>query len=447
MWELLEKMTKAVHLPVPTGPYVPGGVDIMTEYSSSGSFIRLYYPSESVAIKNRTPQFNNNFQKRWIPWLPDSRYFDGCARLMGLWKVIVWATYAIIAGVNAKIPVYWGSQFSPLEQEGKETTTGSTKPQKSKKHPMVIMSHGMAGNRFAHSALGLEMASHGFVVAVLEHRDGSASGTYYYKSKEMRDKGEKTWLPYKNVKFGNSIHHEVRKEQVEIRSEELIKALNLMEKINLGQMDDNDNILHGEYAGNEFKISQMKGRLNVISPAVIGFSFGGPSALTAIKKDFRFRRGIALDVWMFPIKGEIKEFGETLASSEASGDPRCKMLFINTETFHNDINLKATKELLDLMKKGSNEPTVATIRGTTHEYLCDWSLLLGSWLDLMHYGKRLPIHGHQLFCNLVLQFLAEQYEAEEDSGLTPELKSDCDDFLQCQLQHLVFDLMDGKSDQ
>ncbi|XP_071451370.1 platelet-activating factor acetylhydrolase-like [Hetaerina americana] len=441
MWKLWDYLTKTVHLPLPNGPYVPGGVDVMTEYSSSGTSIRLYYPSEFVGKGNKSPQSFDAFQKRWIPWLPDHRYFEGCAKLVGLWKILVWVTYAIIAGVNAKIPVYWGSLFSPTEHKGNVTNEDGARSFKSKKHPVVIISHGMAGSRFVHSALGLELASHGFVVAVVDHRDGSASGTYYYKSKEMRDKGEKTWVPYINVAFGNAKHHEIRKEQVELRSEELIRALNLLEKINVGEMDDNDNILHADYAGMEFRISQMKGRLNLTSPAIIGFSFGGPSALTAVKKDSRFRRGIALDVWMFPIKEKIEEIGQALVASQSSDDPKCKLLFINSETFHNDINLKAMKTLLDVMNGGSNAPHVTTIKGTTHEYLCDWSLLLGSWLDMFHMGKLLPVHGHQLLSILVLQFLSEQYEADDDSGLTPELKSDCDDYIQCQMQHLVFDLI------
>ena len=40
--------------------------------------------------------------------------------------------------------------------------------------PVVIFSHGLSGHFFAYSGVCSDLASHGYVVAAVEHRDGSA---------------------------------------------------------------------------------------------------------------------------------------------------------------------------------------------------------------------------------------------------------------------------------
>lgn len=47
-------------------------------------------------------------------------------------------------------------------------------PTQSKKYPLVIFSHGLAGTRNTYSQYCTALASEGYVVLALEHRDGSA---------------------------------------------------------------------------------------------------------------------------------------------------------------------------------------------------------------------------------------------------------------------------------
>ena len=41
-------------------------------------------------------------------------------------------------------------------------------------HPVVVFSHGMGCNRCLYSSISSDLASHGYIVAALEHRDQSA---------------------------------------------------------------------------------------------------------------------------------------------------------------------------------------------------------------------------------------------------------------------------------
>lgn len=55
------------------------------------------------------------------------------------------------------------------------------------KYPVVIFSHGLGGTRFAYSSVCAEIASNGFIVVALEHRDQSASFTYTISRRDGAD--------------------------------------------------------------------------------------------------------------------------------------------------------------------------------------------------------------------------------------------------------------------
>lgn len=77
-----------------------------------------------------------------------------------------------------------------------------------KKYPVAVLSHGLGGNRCLYSATSIGLASNGYVVASVEHRDHSAS-TSLQRTPARPDtvlgefeKYVDTWIPF-NKNCGN----------------------------------------------------------------------------------------------------------------------------------------------------------------------------------------------------------------------------------------------------
>lgn len=122
------------------------------------------------------------------------------------------------------------------------------------KFKTVVFSHGLGGTRFFYTGICCELASHGYVVIALEHRDDSPSMTYYYESEEKLKKNEPTWIKFRRVAVGTSSHLPERKNQVEMRASECRRALTLLEDLNAGK--DVGNILKSDFELSQFKVSE-----------------------------------------------------------------------------------------------------------------------------------------------------------------------------------------------
>ncbi|XP_055982077.1 platelet-activating factor acetylhydrolase [Sorex fumeus] len=306
-------------IPRGKGPYSVGCTDLMFEYTRESSFLRLYYPSEG----------DDHAEAIWIP---NKEYFFGLSKVLRT-NWLMGKVLNLLFG-SMTIPANWNS---PLK-------TGE-------KYPLIIFSHGLGAFRTLYSAIGIDLASHGFIVASVEHRDESASATYYFQDQSAAKTENKTWMYLKIPKQEDSSE---RNKQVRQRAKECSRALNLILDINHGKPVKNVLDL-------PFDIKQLKDSIDKNKIAVMGHSFGGATVLQTLSEDRRFRCGIALDAWMFPLGDEVY-----------SRIPQ-PLFYINSERFQDH----KTIEKMEQSYLPGKERKMITIRGSVHQNFADFTFATG----------------------------------------------------------------------
>ncbi|XP_066170769.1 platelet-activating factor acetylhydrolase isoform X1 [Sylvia atricapilla] len=330
MWST-SSTEKFYRIPEGKGPHSVGCTDLMTENAVEGSFLRLYYPAyDATDIE----------EARWIP---DKEYYQGLSDFLNMYRVVGERLFHYYVG-SVTCPAKSNAAFKPGE-----------------KYPLLVFSHGLGAFRTIYSAICIEMASQGFIVAAVEHRDESASATYYCKRRSVSESQEestpnmeKEWIYYRKLKTGEE-ERCLRHKQVQQRAQECIKALNLILKINSGE--EVTNVLHSD-----FDWSSLKDSVDTSRIAVMGHSFGGATVIESLSKEIRFRCGIALDVWMLPVGDDIYQ-----------NSVQQPLLFINSEKFQWAENILKIKKLIsnDTNKK------MITIKGSVHQSFPDFTFVSG----------------------------------------------------------------------
>lgn len=307
-------------IPRGNGPYSVGCTDLMIGYTKKSTLLRLYYPSKDDTHHDTL-------------WIPNKEYFLGLSKFLGT----DWLMGKILNS-------FFGSMTTPANWNAPLRT--------GERYPLIIFSHGLGALRTIYSAIGIDLASHGFIVAAVEHRDGSASATYYFNDQAAADTANKTWLYLKTLKREEEILE--RNKQVRQRAKECSEALNLILDIDHGKPVKNLLDL-------EFDVEQLKDSINRNEVAIIGHSFGGGTVIQALSGDQRFRCGIALDAWMIPLGDEVY-----------SRIPQ-PLFFINSERFQFPANIAKMKKCY----LPGKERKMITIRGSVHQNFADFTFATG----------------------------------------------------------------------
>jgi len=323
--DLMNLVKSEKFLPRPAGSWEVGYIDYMTQGTpETSSFIRLYYPTQQqhAVLPERCPVWTEHDTKhgfinflqamvhRWPSWVNKEEF-----TMLGLIKpvesLVSWAFNPLFSlgwGVlanNPRIPVIHQAQLATSH---------------SGQFPVVVFSHGMGCNRYAYSKVCYDLCSEGYIVAAVEHRDGSACHSRYNAD------GEIVKIPH--VTLGPGDHeYDRRHEQVNQRATEVSLALDLLQSINNGCAPKN--IIEQEAT---HSLKAFKGKMRLQDAFVMGHSFGGATALLAASRDARFKGTVTIDPWMFPV-------GE-----EKFSVPR-PVLMINTELFLHKNNVQKVREV------------------------------------------------------------------------------------------------------
>ncbi|VDN03664.1 unnamed protein product [Thelazia callipaeda] len=351
-----------------TGNYEVGCAEIMVnagEHDDIGTLATIFYPTEDDITSDDISQHPL--------WIPRQDYIDGLADYRNTsprWMNFIYKWFIGEKRISAR----WHSRVNESIQN----------------FPVFIFSHGLSACRHFYSIYCSSLASHGYVVAAIEHRDCSACWTYTLKIDEKT--GEKIEIPVKVRKLkAVDDEFQLRNGQLHKRVAECIKTLHVLEELNLGQCtsdQENDKKL---LLGNDFEWSQFKGRLNMNKIYIGGHSFGGATALATAAFSTDFCGVVVLDGWMFPIEKEL------LTSV------RQPVLFMNAEYFQWDENVKDMLRVIE----SSKHSILFTFNEASHHSFTDFPLLIpvtiGRWLGIQN--LRDPIYYAEAIIESTVFFL------------------------------------------
>lgn len=176
-------------LPSPPGLHNVGCVDVETEKV----LLRVYYPTENEGTTSWLP-------KTWF-------YAHGYANFLNK-SFLAFIFYIIMSFCKMHV--------------SSETNLSKKQP----KYPVILYTHGLGGMRTTYSAYCSHMASHGFIVAAIESRDGSAAVS-------MRNNYSEKIVYKRPEHLDDDFIYKFRREQLEnVRVKEVFDTINLLQDLN-----------------------------------------------------------------------------------------------------------------------------------------------------------------------------------------------------------------------
>lgn len=161
------------------------------------------------------------------------------------------------------------------------------------KWPVIIFSHGVGCSRLMYSAFCGEMASRGYVVVAIEHRDGTGpSSCITAEGGIQRDFYWLDWSDLHWVDLDEQPKNDttLRHVQLEVRKAELEQVIKAVHRISQGEQVQQTRLSRGGWDWTPWT------SIDPASPIIAGHSFGGSLALAAAANSrFDFSRVIVFD--------------------------------------------------------------------------------------------------------------------------------------------------------
>ena len=254
-----------------SGPHAVGTLTLEREISSKLQFkyssistllVRLFYPCTPTTTTGGT-------QKR-EPWIhgPRDELLKGYGEFMGVRPLVARIVSKLSLVSYLTMPALSNAPFKqPLHP-----------------YPVVIFSHGLGGHRSAYSQYCGNLASYGFMVVAIEHRDNSAPVTFV--------RGEEERVPFVRITQTNAYTIDKRRDQLQHRAAEVQFAVDLVREMNeTGRVDG-------------LPLDFKAGSLCTEKMVCAGHSFGAATLVHALlSTDIApaFGAAILLDPWMEPL--------------------------------------------------------------------------------------------------------------------------------------------------
>ncbi|KAF2647181.1 alpha/beta-hydrolase [Lophiostoma macrostomum CBS 122681] len=418
-------------LPRYTGPHEVGVLDVEVEveprlvngneavlketgeraFELSTLAVTLYYPS---TIPPPAPGQPQPYARPWLPQ-PISLIGTGYARLarvyfpplQALFTFTMWAlgSSTVIPGI-VDAPLLSQSQKTLLDESGGISGLGrvteaeesdgrmelrGTKGDKTvdvnvqgidnllkEKFPCVVFTHGMAGMSQSYSHYLGSIASHGYVVAAIEHRDGSGPGTIVHHPNGTE---RRVWhLQLADLSASPAMTAaDLKVAQLAFREAEIHETVQLFQNLTAGHGATLTNLKPDSPSSS---LAGFKDRLDMDAITVAGHSYGATGALQALKcapsADVPFNGGIALD----PGKGSgpLNHAIEVPTLVLQSGEWTDKQ----TQFYDQGWHFAVVRDLVAATRKG----WFLTLRGTAHPSVTDAPLIV-PWIMRLVTGTTL----------------------------------------------------------
>ncbi|OTA52355.1 PAF acetylhydrolase [Hypoxylon sp. EC38] len=435
-------------LPEYSGPYQVGAVDIEVPltlprvidtarfkeskekpFELETVLFTLYYPAAQNAASHKP-------KHHWIP-KPVSVTAEGYAKFAHINnafvnKLITKAVDKLVG--NIEIPAHVDVPLADLTEEvilDPEIQENDTEVKKvlhivKGGHPVIIFSHGMASSRTDYTHYAGELASRGYIVALLEHRDGSCPGSVVMKN-GSQDKTKLTFnAPEVESANGRELTvDEFKRAQLDFREAEIEEVVRVLKLINEGHGDE---VFKKNARGEGADLKNWKGRLNTEDMVVAGHSYGATGAMQALRGGPSPHR---------PFKGAII-LDPGKQSGRLNDDIRVPVLVIHSNSwsskssvFYGRAHFDTVKDIVENNVLRNMPSWFATSLGTSHPSVTDAPLLeplLLSWttgakIDVYE-GLRQYVHVSEDFLwflttgekRSLLKEKAEFPEYDEGSG-------------------------------
>ena len=484
-------------LPHYTGPYNVGYMDIevparnprpVSDLKRDGkpvlrldtALMAVYYPAQ-LREDLKTPDGGETLRRvNWMP-RPKIATSKGYAKMMNMPWIPV-TGYLAWTSLFTKLPALRNAQLAGswpdemLSEPGRsgdvarkeeaenikagaaEATYGTFKSDGSSessgaKHtprfPVIIFSHGLGGSRLCYSAICGELASFGFIVVAVEHRDGSGARTYVSVPNDMspsdiesstavlhnhnnedpkgqghkhvRRRKDKELNPYYVMDYiipkdnaqdtsphnPHGVDKKLRTAQIELRMEEIEEVYYVLEMINRGEGADvaavnlrkKGNVGSSSVGLRGVNWDDWKDRMFLDNVTIMGHSFGGATTVQMCRKDALnwVGQGIVLDGW-----------GPGTPEAQGPDDKNRKPLIcISSEAFmHWKENFDRIVEICHEPRQSGALCWMITIVGSTHLSMSDFAVLYPHWMSYLTKTMVNPIRAFYLTVAASLEFLS-----------------------------------------